>query len=288
MDDKMMHDEIQRHRFSFLSSIILSSIVCLTACVQPTTSRPSFTPDELARERQTQQRMIDEAQAKGGVPRPWRSKPAMKKQFDTVADRIEKAGVAVCQEMNLPAQGRACYFDYKLSLDRDVNAYADGKTVVVNYGMMRFVENDDELAGVVAHELAHNLMEHPKSSGRNAVIGAAFGTLLDAVAASQGFGTGGGFGEIGAEASVLHYSSDFEMEADYVGAYIMARAGYNPRRIAPYWRRMSVAFPDDADGGTSHPSNPERFVALQKTVEEIEMKKKQKRRLVPNHKAESL
>ena len=52
--------------------------------------------------------------------------------------------------------------DYRaiLAAQENVNAYADGENVYVTRGMMRFAETDDELALVIAHEIAHNAMNH--------------------------------------------------------------------------------------------------------------------------------
>lgn len=253
----------------------------LSACAQPTTRPPVISPQELAAEQATQDRLMREAEAQGGVPRNWRGKPGMKKQFERVAERIEKAGAEVCRGMGLPQQKRRCYYYFQLSTDREVNASADGDAVTINYGMLRFIENDDELAGVMGHELAHNLLDHIGAKRDNATMGAVFGALLDVAAAAEGVNTRGDFTDVGGYAGSLGYSPAFESEADYVGLYITARAGYNPRKVAPYWRRLSVAYPESSRGGVTHPGNPERFVGIQKTADEIEAKKRAKKPLLP-------
>ncbi len=284
MKDNTMKDETKSKMRLIFSSFILSSLITLSACQQPTTFTPQVNGNELAEERALQDRMIAQTKANGGVPFNWKRKQGSVKQFERVAERLEKAGADVCREMGLPQKGQTCYFYFALSTGRDINAHADGRNVVVNAGMMHFVQNDDELAAVVGHELAHNLMRHPQAQTNNALMGALAGAMIDGMAAGRGGNTNGDFARSGANMAVLGYSSDFEREADYVGAYITARAGYNVHRATDFWRRMSVSIPDGENGGITHPSNPERVVALQKTIYEIDYKRKHRVPLIPDFK----
>lgn len=73
--------------------------------------------------------------------------------------------------MELPivvTPARLC--DYRLLLDKSeaVNAFADGKSIHVTSGMLRFASSDTELSGVLSHELAHNLMGHVDAKQANA------------------------------------------------------------------------------------------------------------------------
>lgn len=148
----------------------------------------------------------------------------------------------------------------------EVNAYADGTKVVIAKGMLRFIENDHELALVVAHELAHNTMAHMKAKTANYWLG----TVFDILAAAYGVNTQGAFGSMAASM----YSQDFEAEADYVGLYMMARAGIPIEDCAKFWRRLAAEHPGSirSSMSASHPAAPERFVAMEKTVEEIKRK----------------
>jgi predicted Zn-dependent protease len=100
---------------------------------------------------------------------------------------------------------------------------------------------------------------------------AALGMLVDILFAGLGVGTQGAFANMARQA----YSQEFETEADYVGLYMTARAGFDIRNAASFWRRMGVEHPSSirANHASSHPSAPYRFVSLDKTVEEIERKK---------------
>lgn len=263
---------------------IIAGVLMLSACQPAVTYRPEISEQELKQERAIQEQMIAQSKAMGGTPRTWRNKKNLRDQFERVGDRVEKAGADVCRAMGIPRQDRRCYYYFYLSRDADLNAYADGETVVIHTGMMRFVQSDEELAMIMAHELAHNLMGHPQAGGRSSLAGELVGALMDTAAASQGVSTGGGFRDIGAELGDIAYSVEYEQEADYVGLYIMARAGYNVSKALDFWRRFSLQEPEGAMGGTTHPSNPARLVAMKKTIYEIGYKRTHRIALVPDFK----
>lgn len=173
---------------------------------------------------------------------------------------------------------RVCEYPLKVVPGSVVNAYADGKAIFVTQGMMRFAADDRELALVVAHELGHNVMGHITKKTANMALG----TVVDIVAAAYGVNTGGLFGNVGAGA----YSQDFESEADYVGLYYLAHAGYDTRGAADFWRRMAVESPASIKGShaASHPATSERFLALEKVDGVIRVKRDAGVPLVPNRK----
>jgi hypothetical protein len=187
--------------------------------------------------------------------------------------KIERAGVP--QEISLKGQ-MLCYFTPAVTMGDEVNAYADGKNIVVSKGMLRFTENDLELSTVVAHELAHNMMRHIDAKKSNYWLG----TAADIAAAVAGVNTQGAFGRMGATA----YSQDFESEADYVGVYVQALANHRIEDIANFWRRMAAEHPGGIkeNHGASHPSTPQRFITIEKTVEEIRNKEKAGFPLIPD------
>jgi membrane-associated protease RseP (regulator of RpoE activity) len=148
----------------------------------------------------------------------------------------------------------------------EVNAYADGSGIYITTGMLRFVQNDIELATVIAHELAHNAMEHTNKKTANYLLG----SILDIAAAAYGINTQGAFGNAAAQT----YSQAFEAEADYVGMYILAIAGYPIEGVANFWRRMGMENPGSIATKwiSTHPGTAERYLALDATELEIESK----------------
>lgn len=171
----------------------------------------------------------------------------------------------------------ACSYPSVLQLNSAVNAYADGKIIAVYTGMMDFTRTDDELGLIVGHELAHNAMGHIEAKSGNALLGGLFGAVLTGL---TGVNMAGTFQQMGANA----FSQEFEHEADYVGLYYSARAGYDIEREPELWRRMAVQHPAAINRGSTHPPSAERFVALEAAVQEIKTKQAAGQPLEPNMK----
>lgn len=171
--------------------------------------------------------------------------------------------------------GMICNYPTYLHDDDSVNAFADGSSIVVTSGLMRFVETDDELAFVIGHELAHNTMGHIEAKAGNAVVGGIIGAILTGL---SGVNVVDPMMQVGAQA----YSQEFEAEADYVGVYYAAKAGYDTRKAARFWRRMAAAHPS-AIGlqGTTHPSSAKRFLAVEAASREVADKQARGAALVP-------
>lgn len=265
----------------FTIAAMLWLLMLLTACNQPITQYPLPSPEEIAAEESLQHQLISSVAAKGGAPRPWRRNKMSGKRFDRVADRVEKAGAEICQELGLPQQGMRCYFYFQTKRGDDINAYADGERIFVLSGMRRFLESDDELALLLGHELAHNMMGHIPARQNNALVGLLVGAALEGVAASGGYNLPGTMEDSAALGS-LTFSHEFEKEADYVGLYIASRAGYNTEKAIRMWQRLSVEDPEGLYGSITHPSNPERAAVLKKTIQEITSKRKESQPLLPS------
>ncbi len=176
--------------------------------------------------------------------------------------------------------------DYPVLLDPDdaVNAFADGEKLHVTRGMMRFIRDDNELALVLSHELAHNTMGHIDAKQQNAMAGAAGGFLVDILFAALGANTQGKFADIGAQAGARAYSVAFEQEADYVGMYAMALSNFKLEDAPNFWRRMATQSPESIKFKSTHPTTPERFIALEAAVKEIRAKQSAGQPLEPDMK----
>lgn len=185
--------------------------------------------------------------------------------------------------LEIPAD-TVCLYNAVAIKDDVLNAYADGKNVVITSSMLRFTGTDDELAVVVAHEIAHNAMGHIDAKKKNATFGAILGAIVDIAAASQGVNTGGDFTNLGAEFGAMSFSQDFEREADYVGMYLLARADRPIAKAPDFWRRMAQESPGSIKFASSHPTTAERFVRLEGAVAEIERKRSAGEPLMPEMK----
>lgn len=256
----------------------------LAACAAPTTQRPTYSDDEFKAEQQAQADAVKAAQQgsfKADKTYTNDEIKAFAARLSFIAERVEKASEAVCRDMK--GAGAKCDFEVVLDArEKGLNAHADGQRVVVYPAMVDFARNDNHLAFVISHEFAHSIMQHVASQQKNVAIGGILGSLGDAFAQSQGYDTGGSLGKIGAQQALLRYSPRFEDEADYIGLYILARAGFNIDEAPGFWRAMSIQAPQAVYTTTTHPNNPSRTLAMQKTVAEIKAKQQAGQPLVPN------
>jgi predicted Zn-dependent protease len=258
---------------------LLLTILLITSCVKPTTQYPSMTTAEINAEKKYQQELVNNKKIE-------KEEKQMKKRLKhqevlfNVASKILPAGAKLCNELDKGQSG--CVYEFVLDKSSTINAYADGKKIIVTHGMMDFANTDDELAVVLGHEYAHNIMGHIKAKKQNISLGNIFGSMVDVLANSQGVSTGGVFSELGTMAGAYGYSKEFEKEADYVGLYITGSAGYDIDKAPEFWRKMSLRDEKSIHNGFTHPTNPERYIALGKTIREIKRKKQRKQALLPN------
>ena len=209
-----------------------------------------------------------------------RYKNALKKQHGkAVTFTVERQGVKL---KYIVKPHKKCNFDVLYAMaDKSINAYADGKNIYATKGMMDFAKDDLELALVMSHELGHNIMNHTDKKKSNAMIGGLLGLAIDLAAASSGVHTNaaGNLSRIGANS----YSVEFEQEADYVGLYIMKRAGYEIDNVENLWRRFGAEVNSQGISiRTTHPAHAERYVAINKTIKEIKTKQRKGKAIMPN------
>lgn len=270
-----------------MKHLSLCCLLLLAACAQPVTVKPTATPQEIALEAAAQEKFVMDEKAKGLVHGLYESKP-MAPRLQAVASRIAPASVELCRALKLVPDPRSCAYGIRVKRSRNgegtdtLNAYADGEQIYITSAMVRFADDDDQLAFIIAHEFAHNLMGHIDAKKQNLLVGMLIGAAADAVLASQGYNSGSAsFMKAGAESGALVYSPEFEQEADYIGLYLMARAGYDFEDAPYFWRRMSVENQEAIYFTTTHPSNAERFVLMKKYIAEIKAKKAAGRPLFP-------
>jgi predicted Zn-dependent protease len=121
----------------------------------------------------------------------------------------------------------------------DINAFAlPGGYMYVNRGLIQAVRSEAELAGVIAHEMAHVAERHGTEQVTKAYGVQAGAGLLAQILAGKDRRLGLGeqiAGTLGLNALVMKFSRDAENEADRVGAQMMARAGYDPMAMAGFF-----------------------------------------------------
>jgi len=177
----------------------------------------------------------------------------------------------------------ACRYRVDLVANDRVNAFTNGDSISITTGMLRFIRSDDELALIIGHEIAHNTLNHVGRTRGIGTMGAAAGILLDIGMAAAGVYTGGALTQAGHNFSRLVFSKEFEMESDYLGLYLAARAGFDISKAPDFFRRMAVEYSGSISENflSSHPSTPERAVAMEGVVQEIRAKVQASEPLTP-------
>ncbi len=174
-------------------------------------------------------------------------------EFCAAADGLVDRSKVSIAESQSPKDGEeivvlssvpACDIPLIISDDGEVNAFANGHRVRVTRGLVRFARKDAELAFAIAHEVSHNLL-HSRGS---------------ALAGSR---------------------KQMEYEADYLGLYLVARAGYSIAPAAGLLRRLSSAYPGRDRLHPNYPTFSARSGELPEIAREIERKKQAKEPLVP-------
>lgn len=162
-------------------------------------------------------------------------------------------------EMTVPVSPRrTCGYDVQLDPSDELNARADGERLFITTAMAGFAATDDELAIVLGHELAHHVLGH-----RNWHEAEALGRQTQTVPALGGAAGG------------------HERQADRVGLFLAARAGFDTAIAPDFWRRFGdynwrVRYP-----GWSHPSAEARARALEQVQAEISALRAAGQPLVP-------
>ena len=156
---------------------------------------------------------------------------------------IERAGRR--QTLAVAAQA-GCATRFQLIPSQRLNALADGRYVQVTTAIGNYVENDDELAAILAHELAHNALRHR--------------ARLDAAGVDRGL-----LGHFGRSARLVRAT---EVEADRLSVYLLDRAGYDPEAAVRFWQRFGGGVLG-LFNGTHHPSARRRIQSFREEIARI-------------------
>ena len=186
-------------------------------------------------------------------------------------EMVERVGrrIAAVAERDMPGLD----WEFVLFEDDAVNAFAlPGGKVGVYTGLFRVARTEDELAVVMGHEVAHVTARHGNERMSQYLLVSAGGIALDTALRRQeeetrqmalmAYGAGATVGYI------LPFSRSAESEADELGLYYSARAGYDPREAPRFWERMAEL----SQGGSppewlsTHPSHGTRVRDLERIM----------------------
>jgi len=175
---------------------------------------------------------------------------------------VAKALIAV-----LPPPWNTQQWEVQIIGDDTANAFAlPGGRIGVNQGMFKVATDQDQLAVVLGHELAHVVARHGAERVSDNLATQAAVAAGTAYAASRGDTAGYTAAALGIGAEVgilLPFSRTQESEADTLGQRYMAAAGFDPRAAVTLWQKM------EQQGGSkppaflsTHPSSANRVQAL--------------------------
>ena len=180
----------------------------------------------------------------------------------------------VVAKLSVSEEARQRKFVLKVIKDDGVNAMSlPNGTIFVNTGLLLFVQNESELAGVLAHEMAHVTARH---ASRNATRRGIWGAATLAVTM---FGGGAGPAlepatHVTSQVFGARFSRENELEADFYGLRYLQRAGYDPAEFVGLLRRISAQEP--AQKGklkamfASHPPTADRLQTAKFVVDSFE------------------
>ena len=164
-------------------------------------------------------------------------------------------------------------FDYQFYIinSPDVNAFAvPGGKVFLNSGLILLVENEDELAGVTSHEIAHVVARHIAKRGEKTqkISLAALGAILAGIfLGGQAAGAIATTSVAASETALLKYSREDEEEADYLGLKFMNQAGYARWGMITMLKKLrriqGPAYSDPPAYLLTHPAIEERAAELE-------------------------
>jgi beta-barrel assembly-enhancing protease len=206
---------------------------------------------------------------------------AVRQQVPMLRDRqtdalVESIGARLVAAV--PPRLRQPSFRYSFDVVnlREINAFAlPGGPMFLNRGMLQAAHTDDEVAGVMAHELSHVILRHGTLQAAKAQK-FQFGALAGQILGSIVGGTKGAIiaqgSQIGLGTYFLKYGREHEHEADLLGAQIMARAGYSPRQMANMFRTIQ----EQGGGGgpewlSDHPDPGNRYNAINREAASLKI-----------------
>lgn len=182
--------------------------------------------------------------------------------------QVERVGKRIARAANRPD------FKWEFKLiddDKTVNAFClPGGKIAVYSGLLAMAEGDAGLAAVIGHEVAHATLRHGgERMSQSQLVGLGEQAIILGMSKKDPAvvnAVRGAYG-IGAKVGVLlPYSRTHETEADKMGLFLMARAGYHPREAVEFWKRMGAGAAGGIEFLSTHPLPATRVADLEKSL----------------------
>jgi predicted Zn-dependent protease len=153
--------------------------------------------------------------------------------------------------------------------DKSPNAFAlPGNKIGIYIGMLTLVDNQDQLAAVIGHEVGHVLAKHSNERASQEMAVNQGMSLIQAMGSPQSALGQTAFGLLGVGAQygiLMPYSRIQESEADMIGVDLMAKAGFDPRQSVNLWQKMEQASQgrQPIEFMSTHPAHATRIQSLE-------------------------
>ena len=191
------------------------------------------------------------------------------KRLQSVGQRIKNAAENYYRSIGREADLKGYNWEFNLIEDKQLNAWCmPGGKVAFYTGIIPVCKDETGVAVVMGHEVSHALAGHGNERISHAMLAQGIGQVSGAAINNQEVAQI--FAQvypIGAQATLLKYGRNQELEADEMGLYLMSMAGYDPRQAKPFWERMEAK----ASGSerqpeflSTHPSPDHRRADLDK------------------------
>ncbi len=155
----------------------------------------------------------------------------------------------------------------------DINAFAlPGGFFFVNSGLILEADEEAELAGVMAHEIAHVAARHGTRQARRGELANLLSIPLIFLGGGIGFGARQAAGLL-VPLSFMKFSRNFEREADFLGLQYMFKTGFDPQAFITFFEKIQAK--EKKRPGTlskafaSHPQTPDRIEASQQEIAKV-------------------
>ena len=192
-----------------------------------------------------------------------------------VGTNIQHAVERYFAQQNLSSRLQGYRWEFHLIESKDANAWCmPGGKVVVYTGILPMTRDEQGLAVVLGHEIAHAIAEHGSERMSQGLLADLGGVALSEALKTKpqetqelwmtAFGVGAQYG------ALLPFSRLQESEADRLGLIFMALAGYDPNGAVGFWERMASAKSGSAPPQflSTHPSDATRIQAIRKDLPE--------------------
>ncbi|MDR0588609.1 MAG: M48 family metallopeptidase [Burkholderiales bacterium] len=197
-------------------------------------------------------------------------KTAKKSENQALVARVTNVGKKIVAASE---DAKAYQWEFFVLEDDTVNAFAlPGGKVFFYTGILKLMKNDDQIATVMGHEIAHVLAHHGAERVSQQQVAQVGGSVLGAVVGGSQYGqlVNSAYGITANYGVLMPFSRKHESEADQIGVYLMFHAGYNPQEAVNFWQAMAAQNKDKAPEFLStHPSDDRRIKDIEAYIKKL-------------------